>query len=292
MAFDLLIRGGTVATAADTFAADIAVMGGTIVQIGRDLGDAHRVVDASSKLVLPGGIDSHVHIAQPSGPGIVMADDFESATRSALFGGNTTVMPFCLQERDHSLRDALTGYHAMAQGKCYTDVSFHLIVSDPTPAVLGQELPALIADGYTSVKVFMTYEGLRLNDAQILSTMAAARQSGAVVMVHAENEDVIRFLVDRHEQAGDTGARAHATTRPVAAEREATHRAISLAEVTEVPLVIVHVSNGATIDEIAAPAPGARRSWPRPARNTCELLVLHPLRLHRSGPRRRILSSS
>ncbi len=251
MAFDLLIRGGTVVTAADTFDADIAVQEGVIVQIGRNLGPARREVDATGKLVLPGGIDSHVHIAQPSGPGIVMADDFDSGTRSALFGGNTTVMPFCLQERGQSLRSAVEAYHARAEGRCYTDVSFHLIVSDPTPAVLGQELPALIADGHTSVKVFMTYEGMRLNDAQILDTMEVARQSGAVVMVHAENEDVIRFLVERHERAGDTGARAHATTRPVAAEREATHRAISLAEVTEVPLVIVHVSNGATIDEIA-----------------------------------------
>ena len=181
-----------------------------------------------------------------------MADDFESGTRSALFGGNTCVLPFCLQEKGQSLREALTAYHALAQGNCYTDHSFHMIVSDPTASVLGQELPALVVDGYTSFKVFMTYEGLRLNDAQILETMDVARRTGALVMVHCENEDAIRYLIGRHEAEGDVAPSAHATTRPIVVEREATHRALSLAEVVDVPVVIVHVSNGPAIDEIRA----------------------------------------
>ncbi|MGE0705282.1 MAG: dihydropyrimidinase, partial [Vicinamibacterales bacterium] len=132
MSYDLIIRGGTVATAADTFRADVAIRDGKIVALGRDLGTARETVDATGRLVLPGGIDSHVHIAQPSGPGIVMADDFESATRSAAFGGNTLVMPFCLQEKGRGLREAVVAYHKLADGTCYTDVSFHLIISDPT----------------------------------------------------------------------------------------------------------------------------------------------------------------
>ncbi|WP_152047400.1 dihydropyrimidinase [Aureimonas psammosilenae] len=252
MSLDLVIRGGTIATASDVFRADVGIRDGRIVQIGEGLGQASQVIDATGRLVLPGGIDSHVHIAQPSGDGIRMADDFESGTRSALFGGNTTVLPFCLQGKGQSLRDALRGYHALATGNCYTDVSFHLIVSDPTPSVLGQELPALVMDGYTSFKVFMTYEGLRLNDAEILATMDTARRTGALVMVHCENEDAIRYLIGRHEAQGDVGPRAHATTRPVAAEREATHRAVSLAEIVDVPVVIVHVSNGAALGEIRA----------------------------------------
>ena len=251
MAYDLIIRGGTVATAADVFKADVAVTDGIIAAVGRDLGDADRTVDATGRLVLPGGIDSHVHIAQPSGEGIVMADNFETGTRAALCGGNTTVLPFCLQERGQSLRDALKGYHAEAAGQCYTDVSFHLIISDPTDAVLGQELPAAVADGYTSFKIFMTYEMLRLNDAEILATMDTARRTGALVMVHCENEDAIRFLVDKAIENGRFAPVEHARTRPVAVEREAAHRAISLAEVVDVPITIVHVSNGAAMEEIA-----------------------------------------
>jgi dihydropyrimidinase len=152
MTFDTIIRGGTVATASDTFACDIGIANGQIAALGHDLGDAARTIDATGLLVLPGGIDSHVHLSQPSGPGIVMADDFESGTRAAAFGGNTTVLPFCLQERGHSLRQAVLDYHAKADGNCYIDVSFHLIISDPTEQVLGQELPALIKDGYNLVQ--------------------------------------------------------------------------------------------------------------------------------------------
>ena len=250
MPYDLVIQNGTIATASDVFQADIGIRDGVIVQIGRDLGEAVETIDATGRYVLPGGIDSHVHIAQPSGEGIVMADDFESGTRSALFGGNTTILPFCLQEKGRPLREALKAYHALADGNCYTDVSFHLIVSDPSDAVLGQELPALVEDGYTSFKVFMTYEDLRLSDGQILDTMDVARRTGALVMVHCENEDAIRYLIGRHEAEGDVAPRAHATTRPMAVEREATHRAVSLAEVADVPLVIVHVSNRESMEEI------------------------------------------
>jgi dihydropyrimidinase len=250
MTFDTIIRGGTVATASDTFACDVGIAQGRIIALGHELGEARHVIDASGRLVLPGGIDSHVHISQPSGPGIVMADDFESATRAAAFGGNTTVLPFCLQERGQSLRQAVRDYHAKADGNCYVDVSFHLIISDPTEQVLGQELPALIKDGYSSFKVFMTYEDLALSDRQILEVMAVARETGALVMVHAENFDAIRFLTDRLERAGQTAPHFHGASRPIPVEREATHRAIALAELVDVPVMIVHVSNREAMEEI------------------------------------------
>ncbi|GBD48876.1 dihydropyrimidinase [Methylopila sp. Yamaguchi] len=268
---DLIIKGGVVATAADTFRADVGVRDGTIVALGLALGEAKDVIDASDKLVLPGGIDSHVHIAQPSGEGIVMADDFESATRSAAFGGNTAVMPFVLQERGTPLRTTLAAYHAKAEGQAYVDVSFHLIVSEPNAQTLGQDLPALIADGYTSFKVFMTYEGLALNDREMLEVMATARETGALVMVHAENYDAIRFLADRLERAGKTAPFFHGPSRPVPVEREATHRAISLAEIVDVPVVIVHVSNREAMEEIAR----ARRRGLKVYGETCpQYLVL------------------
>ncbi len=250
MTFDTVIRGGTVATASDTFACDVGIAGGKIVALGRDLGPAHEMVDATGKLVLPGGIDSHVHIAQPSGPGIVMADDFETGTRAAAFGGNTMVLPFAMQQKGESLREVVKLYHAKADGRCHVDVSFHLIIADASDAVLGQELPALVNDGYTSFKVFMTYEGLALSDMEMLNVMSVARETGALVMVHAENYDAIRFLTDRLERAGNTAPHFHAASRPIPVEREATHRAISLSEIVDVPIVIVHVSNREAMEEI------------------------------------------
>jgi dihydropyrimidinase len=248
--FDRVLRGGTVVAGSDVVGCDIAIRAGRIVALGEDLGAADDVIDARGMIVLPGGIDSHVHIAQPSGPGVVMADDFESATRAAVFGGNTTVLPFCLQEKDQSLRAAVNAYHAKADRQCYADYGFHLIVSDPTAQVLGQELPALIGDGYASFKVFMTYEGLALTDEQILKVMTVAKDTGGLVMVHAENYDMIRFMTDKLEAEGHTAPRFHATSRPIVAEREATHRALALAELIDVPVVIVHVSNGEAINEI------------------------------------------
>ncbi|WP_029059612.1 dihydropyrimidinase [Stappia stellulata] len=270
-AFDTVIRGGTVVTAADAVPCDVGIRDGRIVALGSDLAQGAREIDARGLLVMPGGIDSHVHIAQPSGDGIVMADDFESATRSALLGGNTTVMPFCLQQKGVGLREALNGYHALAEGNCYTDVSFHLIVSDPTPTVLGQEMPALAEEGYTSIKVFMTYEGLRLRDDEILATLDSARRSKQVVLVHCENEDAIRYLIGRREEDGDTAPYHHATSRPIAAEREATHRALSLAEIVDTPIVIVHVSNREAMEEVGR----ARMRGQKIAGETCpQYLVL------------------
>jgi dihydropyrimidinase len=271
LAFDSIIRGGTVATASDTFSCDVGIAGGKIAALGTDLGVAGEIVDATGLLVLPGGIDSHVHIAQPSAPGIVMADDFASGTLAAAFGGNTMLLPFAMQQKGESLRQVVKDYHAKADGQCYVDVSFHLIIADVTDGLLGQELPALVNDGYTSFKVFMTYEGMALPDMEMLKVMSVARETGALVMVHAENYDAIRFLTDRLERAGKTAPKYHATSRPIAVEREATHRAISLAELIDVPIVIVHVSNREAMDEIAR----ARRRGLKIYGETCpQYLVL------------------
>ncbi len=278
--FDLVVRGGTVVTASDVTRCDVGIRDGRIVMLGEALPAGREEVDATGLYVMPGGIDSHVHLSQPSGDGIVMADDFQSGTLSALFGGNTTVLPFCLQQKGQSLRQALTDYHALAAGNCLTDISFHLIITDPTPGVLGQEVPALVEDGYTSLKVFMTYEGMRLHDNEILATLDAARSSGALVMVHCENEDAIRFLIGKHEGAGTVAPPAHATTRPIAAEREATHRALSLAEIVDVPIVIVHVSNREAMEEIDR----ARKRGVKVVGETCpQYLMLTADDLDRDG---------
>ena len=249
MQHNLVIANARVVTSGGVSLCSIGITDGRIATLGTDL-SGDEVIDAQGLIAMPGGIDSHVHISQPSGPGIEMADDFASATRAAACGGNTTVMPFCLPEDGQTLRDAVTAYLAKADGQCMTDVSFHLIVKSVDPVTLGQDLPALIAQGMTSFKVFMTYQGMRLTDAEILQVMDVAREQGALTMVHAENEDAIEFLRDKAERDGHIQPVHHARTRPVPVEREATHRATTLAEVADVPVMIVHVSNGAALEEI------------------------------------------
>ena len=249
MTHDTVITGSQVVAASGNTYCDIGITNGQIATLGLDL-EGTEIIDGAGLIALPGGIDSHVHISQPSGPGIEMADDFTTGTRSAACGGNTTILPFCLPEEGQSLREAVAAYRAKADGNCLTDVSFHLIVKKTDPVTMGQDLPALIKSGYTSFKVFMTYADLALSDRQILDVMAVAKEHNAMVMVHAENEDAIEFLCDKAERAGEISPYHHAATRPVPVEREATHRAISLAEIAGVPLTIVHVSNGETTDEI------------------------------------------
>ena len=248
--YDLVIRGGTVVTAADTVRADVGIRDGRIVAVGERLGRGEKEVEASGLLVMPGGIDSHVHLAQPAFGGPAMADGFETGTRSAIAGGNTTVLPFALQPRGASLRTSVADYHKEADGKSYCDYGFHLIISDPTASVLGQELPSLVNDGYTSFKVFMTYDDLVLNDRQLLEVFDCARGCGALVMVHCEGYDAIRFMAERLELAGKKAPYYHAVSRPQSVEREATHRAISHAELTDVPVMIVHVSGREPMEQI------------------------------------------
>lgn len=248
--FDLVLRNARVATAADTFSADIGVRDGRIAALADRLGSGGREVDVAGRIVTPGGIDSHCHIEQKSGAGIMTADDFFTGTRSAACGGTTTIIPFAAQHRGMSMRQVVKDYHACAEPKACVDYAFHLILTDPTEQVLGQELPALIRDGYTSFKIYMTYDALKLDDRQILEVLSLARREGAFVMVHAENHEIIAWLSERLIGSGHTAPKFHAMAHVKTAEREATHRAISLAELVDVPILIVHVSSGEAIEQI------------------------------------------
>ncbi len=240
--FDLIIRGGTVATASDTFKTDVGVRAGKIVALGHDLGKAERMIEAEGQLVLPGGIEAHCHIEQESSTRIMTADDFYSGSVSAAFGGNTTFIPFAAQHRGQNLRDVIKTAHDRAGPKSVIDYAFHLIISDPTENVLWQELPALIMEGYSSFKVYMTYEMLKINDHQMLDVLSIARQHGAMTMVHAENNDVINWLSERLLNGGYVAPKYHAVSHNSIAESEASHRAIDLARLTDAKLLIVHVS--------------------------------------------------
>ncbi len=248
--YDLVVRNGQVVTAADVTGCDLGIREGRIVAIGERLGAGRREIDAAGRYVTPGGVDGHCHLDQPMDGGVRMADDFWTGTRSAACGGTTTVIPFAAQRKGGSLRDAVDDYHARAMDKAAVDYAFHLIVSDPTPEVLSTELPELIGKGYTSFKVYMTYDDLRLDDGQILDVLSVARTHGAMAMVHAENSDAIGWLTRKLEAAGQTAPRFHAHARPMLVEREAAHRAMALAELVDVPILIVHVSGSEAVDQI------------------------------------------
>ena len=248
--FDTVIRNAVVATAADVFTADIGITGGIVTALGRGLGPARRDVDAAGRWVLPGGVDTHCHIDQPMRSGISLADDFLSGSISAAHGGTTTIVPFAAQVHGQGVRAAVDDYHRRAAGKPVIDYAFHLIVSDPTEHVLREELPALIREGYTSLKIYMTYEMLKLNDRQVIAVLAVARREGAMVMVHAENSDCITWLTEQLEAAGQTAPYFHALSRPLAVEREGTHRAITMAEIVDVPILLVHISGAEAVEQI------------------------------------------
>lgn len=240
--FDLTIRNGRISTASDTYHADIGVRDGIIVAIGSGLAPGKRDIDATGRWVLPGGIDSHCHVEQLSGMGMMCADDFYSATVSAAFGGTTTIIPFAAQHRGNLLPEVVADYSKRAAEKAVIDYGFHLIVSDPTEQALKHDLPALIKSGITSFKVFMTYERMKLDDFQLLDVLDVADREGALVMVHAENNDMIRWVARRLAERGMTAPKYHAVAHTPLAESEATNRAVALARMMDVPLMIVHVA--------------------------------------------------
>src|SRR5215208_6736477 len=241
-AYDLLIRGGRVATASDVFEADVAISGETIAAIGRGLPGARREIDARGKLVLPGGVDSHAHIEQLSAAGIVNADTFESATVSAAFGGTTTVIPFAAQHFGMQLPQVLEEYHALAKKGAVIDYAFHMIIADPTKETLVKDLPALIKQGHGSIKIFMTYDRLKIDDEPLLDILLAARDGGAMLCAHAENHGIISWMVKRLLARGYTDPKYHAISHARVSEAEAFNRLIGMAALIDQPIMIFHVS--------------------------------------------------
>lgn len=247
--FDMVIRGGKVATATDVMECDIGIRGERIEALGQRLPAGAREIDARGKLVLPGGIDSHCHIDQARAAGPAFADDFASGTTSAAYGGNTCIISFTPQFKGKAIKPFVEDYHQRA-GKAVIDYSFHITVTDPSEHVLSKELPELISSGYRSIKIFMTYDSNFITDRQILDVLGVAREHGAFVVVHAENHDSIRWLTERLEAAGLTAPKYHAYAKPAVVEREAIHRIIALSELVDQPIEIFHVSSAEGIEEI------------------------------------------
>ena len=249
MIYDIVIRGGTVATATETLSADVGIKDGKVAALGQGL-KGTREIDATGKLVLPGGVDSHCHIDQLSSFGIPGADDFYSGTVSAAYGGTTTIIPFCAQHREDDLPKVLANYFAGAKAKAVVDYGFHLIIANPNEKTLGTDLPAAIGQGVRSFKIFMTYDRMRLTDEQILDVMSVARKDGALVMVHAENHGIISWLAGKMVKQGNVAPRYHAICHTRSSEAEAINRIITLAEIVDCPILIVHVSTPEGIETI------------------------------------------
>ena len=251
MSFDTIIRNGSVVTATDTYLADIAITNGKIAAIGKDLPtqNSSHVLDAAGKLVLPGGIDVHTHLDMPFG-GTTSADDFETGTRAAAFGGTTTLIDFAIQYKGQPLRQAFDTWMSKASNKAVCDYAFHCIVTDVSGGQLS-EMNDLVHEGVTSFKLFMAYPGVfMLDDGSIFKALQTTSKNGGMVCMHAENGSAIDVIVQQALAEGKRAPKYHALTRPTTAEAEATARAIALAEMAGAPIYIVHLSCNDALEKV------------------------------------------
>lgn len=246
-----LITNGTIVTAADMYQADLLIEDGKIAAIGKNLGTgAEEVIDARGAYVFPGGIDPHTHLDMPFG-GTVTSDDFETGTIAAAYGGTTSIIDFCLTNKGEPLKNAIQTWHEKSKSKAVIDYGFHLMISEVNEQVL-EEIPLIIEEeGITSFKVFMAYKNVfQADDETLFRTLLTAKEHGALVMVHAENGDVIDFLVNKALKEGNTAPIYHALTRPPEVEGEATGRAAQLTGVAGSQLYVVHVSCAEAVEKI------------------------------------------
>jgi dihydropyrimidinase len=230
--------------------ADIGIVDETISAIESDLPPGDVDIDATDRLVLPGGIDPHAHIEQVSAAGILNADSFESATTAAVFGGTTTVIPFAAQHVGLSLERVVADYHALAQRGAVIDYAFHMIIADPSEMTLKVHLPTLVKEGHASIKIFLTYDRLKLNDDQILNVLEAAGDNGAFVCAHAENHAMISFMVERLLAKGLTAPSVFARSHPRLAEVEAIQRLATFSSFLDQPIMIFHVSSAEGVEAV------------------------------------------
>ncbi len=249
----VLIKNGRIVTAVDDYVADILIVDETIEAIARELNvEEAEVHDASGYLVMPGGIDVHTHMEGPQGVA-VNCDDYESGTIAAAFGGTTTIVDFAYQEKGDGAKKTLDDRLALADPQVCIDYSFHLILVDVNKDILA-ELPDMInRDGISSFKMYMAYPDiLMVDDAAIFRTMTTVGQHGGMVNLHAENGHVIQVLIEEALEQGNTSPRYHMLTRPRLMEAEATHRAIRIAELVDIPVYIVHLSAPEALDSVVA----------------------------------------
>ncbi len=247
-----IIKNGIIVTATDHYKADLLIDEGVVQAIGMNLQvEAAEIIDAEGCFVFPGGVDPHTHLDMPFG-GTITADDYATGTIAAAFGGTTTVIDFCLTNKGQPLSSSIQAWHGKAQDKAVIDYSFHLMIGEMNDAVLA-ELPRIIEEeGITSLKVFMAYKNvLQADDGTLYRTLLMAKEQGALVMVHAENGDVIDYLIGQALSEGNTDPIYHARTRPSVLEGEATGRAAKLTALADSQLYVVHVTCSEAVQQIA-----------------------------------------
>ena len=259
MEFDLVVRGGTVVTGTDTVRADVGIRDGKIMAVAASL-SAPETLDADGLLVLPGGVDTHCHIEQLRADGTADEETWESGSASCLAGGTTSVVTFSTQFKGAGILAPLAEYRRRA-ARSMVDYSFHQIITDATDEVIWKEIPQIVAEGVRSLKVFLTYDPLHLDDRAYLRVLAAARRNGAFVTVHCENYEAIGWRTEALLAAGHTAAKYHSWSRPSIVEREATHRAIALAELVDQPIQVFHVSCEEVAEEVARAQARGLKVW-------------------------------
>jgi dihydropyrimidinase len=247
----VLIKNGQIVTASDSYQADLLIEGEKVISIeSKSNVSADQTFDAAGKLIFPGAIDVHTHLDMPFG-GTVTADDFSTGTTAAAAGGTTCIVDYALQTPGKSLGEALEAWHKKADGKCAVDYGFHVAVTDLNDSVLA-EMPALIEKGYPSFKVFMAYKGVfQVDDSTLLKVLKQSGESGGLVLVHAENGDVIDVMCSEMLAAGKVEPLYHALSRPPQAEEEAVNRFITMAELSGAPAYIVHLSDAGALTRVA-----------------------------------------
>ncbi|UUZ77087.1 amidohydrolase family protein [Polaromonas sp. P1(28)-13] len=266
-----IIRNGRIVTAVDDYTADVLIEDGQIVAIGRslDAGPEAEFIDATGLLVLPGGVDCHTHMDNTFGDSTT-CDSFESGTRSAAFGGTTTIVDFAFQRKDVSVLEAIERAQAKGvEGACI-DYGFHVIVTAVNDQTLADMQHAIRHEGVSSFKMFMAYPGsVMVDDAAIFQAMRMVGQHGGMIALHAENGTIIELLIKEALAQGHTAPKYHALTRPAIMEGEATHRGIKLAELADAPVYFVHLSAKEALKHVIEARTWACRCLPKPVRTTC-----------------------
>jgi dihydropyrimidinase len=245
MFMDLIIKNGTIVTSSESYIADVAVKDGKVVAIGSGFPEEGvEVVDAEGKLVLPGAIDAHTHLAMPFG-GTVSADSYLAGTRAAACGGVTTVFDYPMQRKGHGIIETIKGRQEMCDSEACVDYAFHCIITDLNEGTILDEFKAAVDYGITSFKCFLVYkkEGMMVDDATLVKIMLKAKETGAITNIHAENPDLIDLNIEQFLKEGKTSAWYHYLSRPEYVEAEADKRAVHLAKSVEAPLYIVHMAD-------------------------------------------------
>ena len=277
----IVLRGGTVVTAVDYYQADVRIEGEKVVALGSGLAQPQdQILNVKGCYLLPGGIDPHTHFDLPVGE-TVTADDFASGTKAAILGGTTTVIDFATQFKGETLAQAFATWQRKAAGKSYTDYSFHMAITDWSEEIAA-EMPELAdKQGVTPFKLYMAYKNvLQVNDAVLLQALRQAKNEGLLISLHCENGDIVEVLINKALAQGQTAPSYHPVSRPPEAEEEATARAITLAEIAQAPLYIVHLTCEGALKAVAE----AKRRGVQVYAETCpQYLVLDDSRYRLDG---------